>query len=133
MSDGSGESGETERRPATATPVTSQREFEELMKQFGSEAPVVIQFTAPWCRRCVTLKKEMAEVFDDSLRWLTVDIGDLADMQERFNVSQLPRFDVYLGGRTDSVEGFDAKVDAVQTMLAHAADDRPVLDLDADF
>lgn len=126
------ETAET-RRPATPTRVTSSLHFEELMRGFGTVVPVVLQFTAPWCRRCVTLKQEMAEAFDDELRWLTIDIDELQELSERFNVSQLPRFDVYFGGHTDSVEAFDAKVEAVQAMLEHAVRDRPALDLDAEF
>ena len=100
---------EEDRKPATPTAVTSMMHFQQLMQEFG-DAPVVIQFTAVHCRRCVTLKKELAEAFDASLKWITVDVGELHELQEQFNVVQLPRFDVHCRGRTESAESFDATV-----------------------
>jgi thioredoxin-like negative regulator of GroEL len=125
---------ETEARaPAQAIPIKSMAEFDERIRAAPHHKPMLIQFTAPWCRRCGTLKQEVAAAFDETLCWLTVDIGQLTDMQERFNVVQLPRFDVYCGGKTDSVESFDAKLDEVKRMLAAATAERPVLELIDDF
>lgn len=125
---------ETEARaPAQAIPIKSMAEFDKRIREAAHHQPVLIQFTAQWCRRCGTLKQEVTEAFDESLCWLTVDIDELSDMQERFNVTQLPRFDVYCGGKTDSVEAFDAKLDEVKRMLAAATAERPVLELSEDF
>jgi len=123
----------SERSPATSHVIKSVRNFDEYISSVDTATPVLIQFTAPWCRRCTTLKKEIADEFDSSLHWLTVDVSDVTSLQERFNVTQLPRFDVYCSGRTDSVEAFDANLDAVGRMLQAATAARPTLELIDDF
>ena len=124
---------DSERSPATPHVIESVSKFDEYIGSVDTTTPVLIQFTAPWCRRCNTLKKEIADTFDSSLHWITVNVDEITALQERFNVTQLPRFDVYCSGRTDSVESFDAKVDAVSRMLQAAMSERPKLELLDDF
>jgi thioredoxin-like negative regulator of GroEL len=124
---------DSERSPATPHVIKSVSKFDEYIGSVDTAAPVVIQFTAPWCRRCNSLKQEIADTFDLSLHWITVDVDEITALQERFNVTQLPRLDVYCSGRTDSVESFDAKVDVLSRMLQAATSERPKLELLDDF
>ena len=123
----------SERSPATPRVINSVSEFYEYIGSVYKTTPVLIQFTAPWCRRCTTLKKQIAETFDSSLHWLTVDVDEITSLQKRYNVTQLPRVDVYYNGRTGSVESVDATVDAVGRMLQAVPSERPKFELLDDF
>lgn len=123
----------TVRTPAAYVELEDASELDKYLKEAGTDEPVLIQFTASWCRRCSVLKEEIANRFDAPLRWLLVDIDNIHELQERFNVSVMPRLDVYRGGRTDSVEGFDAKIEEVVRMITESTKERPNLDLADDF
>jgi hypothetical protein len=45
----------------------------------------------------------------------------------------MPRVDVYRGGRTESVEGFDVKISEIARMVALMKEGRPELELNDDF
>ena len=113
--------------------IGSVADFDAYLGKVDATTPVLIQFTAPWCRRCTTLKTEISSAFDSSLKWISVDVDDIVPLQERFNVTQLPRLDVYCGGQTSSVEGFDAKLSEVVKMMEKAISTRPVFELSDDF
>jgi thioredoxin-like negative regulator of GroEL len=123
----------SEHSPAIPHVIKSVSEFDDYISSVSSTTPVLIQFTASWCRRCTTLKHEIAKTFDSSLHWLAVDVDENTSLQEWFHVNQLPRFDVYCSGRTTSIEAFDAKVDAVAEMLQVATAARPNLEFLDDF
>ena len=101
------------------------------MKKANRESPVLIQFTAKWCKKCDVLKKEVASKFDDTMQWIVIDVDDVYDLQERFAVHKLPRFDVYFGGKTTTLESFDASMEALEPLMS--VEERPPLVLDASF
>ena len=113
--------------------IGSVSEFDAYIGKVDATTPVLIQFTAKWCKRCTTLKTEISSAFDSSLKWISVDVDDIVPLQERFSVTQLPRLDVYCGGQTSSVEGFDAKLSEVVKMMEKAISTRPVFELSDDF
>ena len=86
-----------------------------------------------WCRRCEVLKKEISERLDAPFRWLLVDVEQIHELVERFSVVTMPRLDVYCGGKTTSVESFDAKIENIVRMIEDAQKTRPILQLDDDF
>ena len=124
---------QVDRSPAAFVELQDASDLDKNLKEAGTDEPVLIQFTAPWCNRCGVLKQEIASRFDAPLRWLVVDVDRLNELQERFNVSVMPRIDVYCGGRSDSVEGFDAKIEEIVTMVTEATKKRHVFELDLDF
>jgi thioredoxin-like negative regulator of GroEL len=124
---------EKKHSPVKMIQISDAAEIDMHLKEAGTEQTVLIQFTAQWCRRCGTLKEEIADRFDSTVRWIVVDIDAFSGVQERFNVSTMPRVDVYRGGRTESVEGFDAKIDEIAKMVSVLQTGRPEMQLVDDF
>ena len=124
---------DAERVPASPVKLEDASELDKNIKDAGTDEVILIQFTAVWCKRCEVLKKEIGERFDAPLRWLLVDVDSISELAERFDVTTMPRLDVYCGGKTESVEGFDAKIDNVVRMIDDAQKMRPSLQLDDDF
>lgn len=73
--------------------------------------PLLVQFTATWCRRCSTLKAEIKEAFDaNDFRWVTIDVDEVEELRERFNVVSMPRMDIHMGGIRTELAGFEATI-----------------------
>ena len=109
--------------------IESVEEFDRVVEAAAtSTSKLVVQFTASWCRRCETLKTELETALPADVPWVVVDIDELSALQERYFITQLPRFHVYKGGKHDVVQSFDATVPNVTRLL-----DDAVLVLDADF
>jgi len=120
--------------PARPVVIKTTFEFDNAIKAADdTRTPLLIQFTATWCRRCKTLKQEIADAFDSTLNWIVVDVDTVDNIQERFNVTSLPRFDLYHSGRTQSVDTFDATVSEVRRMLEATHGERPTLEFVDDF
>jgi len=121
---------EDEHKPAKYKILKSAFEFDDYMSKIDIEAPVLIQFTAMWCRKCTSLKQEVAKNFDEHLQWVSVDIDEAFELQERFSVTKLPRFDVFFGGRATTLESFEATIENLRPLLR--VEKRPPLILDND-
>jgi thiol:disulfide interchange protein len=124
---------DAERVPASPVKLEDASELDKNIKEAGTDEVVLIQFTATWCRRCEVLKKEIGERFDAPLRWLLVDVEEIHELVERFSVVTMPRLDVYCGGKTASVESFDAKIENIVRVIEEIQRARPSLQLDDDF
>lgn len=121
------------RRAAAPQEIDSVQAFDAYLKSLKADEIVLIQYTAPWCRRCATLKTEVSAAYDDSLRWICVDVSEMETIQLRYNVTVMPRLDVYRGGKSDTAEGFDATLDNLAKMLEAASTAPPQLSLADDF
>lgn len=121
---------EDEHKPAKCKILKSTFEFDDYMSKIDIEAPVLIQFTAKWCKKCTSLKQEVAENFDEHLQWCSIDIDEAFELQERYAVTKLPRFDVFFGGRATTLESFEATIENLRPLLL--VKERPPLILDND-
>ena len=99
----------------------------------------VRQFTAPWCRNCKIYAQELAEKLSDvdpaSVLWTQSDVAASEEIQEKYAVDKLPRFDVVCENAIpETFAGFGAKVElveaAVRAGLGQAKTHELVLDAD---
>ena len=124
---------DADRVPASPLVIKTSIEFDNVLGALDPHMPLLIQFTSTWCRRCKPLTQEVSDTFDSTLKWIVVDVGENENIQDRFQVTALPRFDVYFAGKTKSAEGFDATVAEVGRMLTEAQAERPTLEFTDDF
>ena len=122
--------------PLTSISLTDGDEYNKLMATTNERIPIIVQFTSPKCKRCGILKAEIASRFSDTddLRWAIVDVFESVDLQMRFDVLKLPRFDVLCHGRVmKSLEAFDANIEKLEMAVEEARKPAPVLEMTDDF
>ena len=88
--------------PPHATPieVTSPSQFDEIVA--GARVPVVVDFWATWCGPCRMVAPEVkkaAQNLAGRALVLKVDTDALGDLAQRYQVSSIPNFAVFSGGR----------------------------------
>ena len=118
---------------ASFTEINDDDELDDFLNTTDLTDVVIIQFTASFCKRCVILKEEIAATFSETMRWVVVDVDESQILQSRFNVTQLPRVDVYCKGVARSLVAFDATIEKVRTLVEEVDRGFPMLDLSADF
>ena len=119
---------------ATFEEIKTKEDFDRVIKTTTMK-PVLIQFTASWCRRCSTLKAEIKEAFDaNAFRWVVVDVGEVEVLREIFNVNSLPRLDLHSAGIRSELSGFEATIPKLREAIeaAKQKEDR-VFCMDEDF
>jgi thioredoxin 2 len=88
--------------PPHATPieVTSPSQFDEIVA--GARVPVVVDFWATWCGPCRMVAPEVkkaAQNLAGKALVLKVDTDALGEIAQRYQVSSIPNFAVFSGGR----------------------------------
>ena len=114
--------------------IKTKEDFDRVVKTTTMK-PVLIQFTASWCRRCSTLKAEIKEAFDsDAFLWVVLDVGEVDELREIFNVNSLPRLDLHSVGIRTEFSGFEATIPKLREAIeaAKQKEDR-VFVIDGDF
>jgi thioredoxin 1 len=67
----------------------------------GAEVPVVVEFTAPWCRPCRAVDRhlhELEEAYAGSLAVARLDVDANVGVPSRYGVLSLPTVIVFAGG-----------------------------------
>lgn len=103
--------------------VTTEEKWEQLMQQNQvTNKALVVDFWATWCKPCV----EIAPFFEElcgrypSAVFARVDVDELEDVAEDFNVSSLPSFKVFKSGKVvDELSG--AIKNTLETIVAKHA------------
>ena len=78
---------------------TSDARFDEDVLR--SPAPVLVEFTAPWCRPCKAIEPFLADLereHDGRLRVVQLDIDANLGTPGRYGVLSLPTVVVFVGG-----------------------------------
>lgn len=97
--------------------IESEDEFREILK----EAIVIVKFTADWCKPCKAVQPEvqaLAQKYKKTASFCTVDVDELDEISQEFNVAMMPTFLVFRGGKlTDQMSGIDLLEDFVDKAL----------------
>jgi thioredoxin 2 len=88
--------------PPHGTPieVTSPSQFDEIVA--AARVPVVVDFWATWCGPCRMVAPEVkkaAQNLAGKALVLKVDTDALGEIAQRYQVSSIPNFAVFSGGR----------------------------------
>jgi thioredoxin 2 len=88
--------------PPHGTPieVTSPSQFDEIVA--AARVPVVVDFWATWCGPCRMVAPEVkkaAQNLAGKALVLKVDTDVLTDLAQRYQISSIPNFAVFSGGR----------------------------------
>ena len=114
--------------------ITAVQQLDQALGELRGAQIALVQFKAPWCKKCSTVAAELKEQIADDVVWLTVDIDELEELALRYNVSKMPRADVYADGHAKrSLEAHAFSTQAILRAIEDAAKPRPDLQLDADF
>jgi len=91
----------------------------------ASELPVLVEFTAPWCRPCEAIEPFLAELgreHEGRLRLARIDIDTNLGVPARFGVLSLPTVILFAGGKpVETIHGAQPRrryADAVARALA---------------
>jgi thiol-disulfide isomerase/thioredoxin len=123
-------------RPIEPISVDTNDAYDDYLSSVDHGTVTLHQFTATWCKKCTTIKEEIVTKFseDDSIRWVLSDITETDELAQRFEVSKLPRLDVYRGARlSGSLEAFDVTIESIISAVEEAKAPRPTFTIDEDF
>ena len=91
----------------------------------GAAEPVLVEFTAPWCRPCKAIEPFLAELereHEGRLRVVQLDIETDIATPSRYGVLSLPTVMVFSGGEVvETIDGAQPRrryADAVARVLA---------------
>ena len=91
----------------------------------SSEVPVLVEFTAPWCRPCRAIEPLLADLereHDGRVRLVRLDIDANLGVPARYDVLALPTVMLFVAGQpVETIHGAQPRrryVDAVSRALA---------------
>ena len=129
--------GDEPAKYSDATYATDVGDIDTFLEKPGVK---IVQVTAPWCAKCVTLKQQISDglhaEFDD-LSWLIVDLEEVEGVSEALELSAMPRIDI-IGSKTThekkpprvTLEGFECNTDALWKVVRSLHPPKLVLDED---
>jgi thioredoxin len=80
--------------------IANHANFDQVV--LASPTPVVVDFWAPWCVYCRKLAptyEGLATQMSGELKFVTVNVDEERDLQQRFGVSSLPTLKFFCSGR----------------------------------
>jgi thioredoxin 1 len=106
-----------------ATPIKHVRTLGEYSVYLNSNAYVVANFSASFCKPCKDIAPFIEELAENNpnIKFLKIDIEEGSEISDNYNISSIPYFKFYKGGvETMSYCGTDKKIilDAIATMTS---------------
>ncbi len=89
--------------------VESEEQFKQIVNDSGEEKHekkyVVVDFYADWCGPCKRFAptfKELSEKYGKSIQFVKVNIDDVEELSDTYNIRALPTFMFFDVGSTES-------------------------------
>ena len=85
----------------TTGPMGQKQWFRATIKAFRSQwPPVVVKFTATWCRPCKAIQPTYALLASDygTAAFCSIDVDELDEVAASLQVAMMPTFCVFQGG-----------------------------------
>lgn len=101
----------------SAAQVTDSTFKQEVLE---SEAPVLVDFWAPWCGPCrmvAPVVEEIAEQYDGKVKVVKVNTDDNPSIASQYGIRSIPTLMIFKGGqRVDMVVGAVPKTTLANTL-----------------
>ncbi len=84
--------------------VTSASQFDDLVKK--STTPIIVDFKADWCGPChrfAPIFEQAAKDLAGKVTFLQVDVDDVPDLSNRYNIQYIPNVKLFDAGSTTPV------------------------------
>jgi putative thioredoxin len=85
--------------------IVTEADFEYEVIAYSSQAPVIVDFWAEWCRPCKTLTpilEKLAEAAQGAYRLAKVNVDDNPNLAIRYNVRSIPNVKAFRDGQVVS-------------------------------
>lgn len=84
-------------------PITDCDQFDQILQQAKENSqPIIIDWMANWCRKCIYLKpklEKLAAEYDTKLKFYYVDVNNVPQaLVKRGNISKMPTIQLWLDG-----------------------------------
>ena len=113
----------TEKTPMNTSAVKYVRTLGEYNVYLNSNAYVVANFSASFCKPCKDIAPFIEELAEShpSIKFLKIDIEEGSEISDNYNISSIPYFKFYKGGQEiTSYCGTDKKIilEAIATITS---------------
>jgi thioredoxin len=81
--------------------ITSAAQFDDLVKK--STTPIIVDFKAVWCGPChrfAPVFEQAAKDFNGKVTFLQVDVDDVEDLANRYQIQYVPTLKLFNAGDT---------------------------------
>lgn len=89
---------------STIVNVTDETFEQEVLQ---ADAPVLVDFWAPWCGPCkmiAPLLEELSDVYGEKIKICKIDVDTNKETPAKFNVRGIPTLTFFKGGNAESTK-----------------------------